>query len=195
MFSIRSTRLLLVSNDIHSKGIGNQNDLVGSFYISQITGDICEIKFTPKKGNIIWNYETTIDKVYCRRNISISEKKQREFELLNLRGILTHPPAYDPIHCNAILSSMYLLKRFLAHRIPPEYSKKLADQKSPYEEISKHLRNVILDLPELCRFSSMWLNKRILSTRKIPSVSFSNRANILCILMQNKLPILPAELL
>jgi len=172
------TRLLLVSNDVHNKGIGNKYDQVGRFYISHITGDFGKIQFTPRNGNIIWDYEITSDGVYCLRTISVREKKQREYQLLNLRVILTHPPVEDPNHRSGILSSMYLVKRFLVCRIPPEYSKELAGTMIPYQHILGHLGNIMIDSRNVLLFSRRWINKRILSKRKLPSVMLQSKSNI-----------------
>jgi choline dehydrogenase-like flavoprotein len=64
---------------------------------------------------------------------------------------------------------MYLVKRFLVRRIPPEYSRDLSGM-SPYRDGWRHLRNCILGLPTLLAFSWRWLWKRILAKRKLPSV-------------------------
>ena len=44
------TRLLLLSNDTHKHGIGNQHDLVGRFYMGHISGDVGQVTFTPRQG-------------------------------------------------------------------------------------------------------------------------------------------------
>jgi choline dehydrogenase-like flavoprotein len=174
---LEATRLLLVSNDVHRGGIGNDRDLVGRFYLSHMTGDVGEVLFTPKGGHVLWNYERTNDGVYCRRTISIPEAKQREDQLLNFHAILSHPPIADPRHGNAILSAMYLIKRYLAHRIPPEYSKSLSGM-MPVRRVLAHGGNVARDFANLRKFSTMWFRKRILSGRKLPSVVLESKSNI-----------------
>src|SRR5206468_9068295 len=62
-------RLLLASNDYQKNGIGNDRDLVGRFYLSHLSGDLGEVVFTPLARPIVWNYEKTVDRVYCRRSI------------------------------------------------------------------------------------------------------------------------------
>ncbi len=171
------TRLLLVSNDVHPNGIGNDRDLVGRFYISHMTGDLGEVLFAPKGGQVVWNYERAKDDVYCRRTISLKEERQRRDQLLNFRAILSHPPIAHPRHGNGILSAMYLIKRYLAHRIPPEYSKELSGMK-PLQQITAHCGNIMKDLGAVTRFSSMWIRKRILSKRKLPSVLFESKSNV-----------------
>jgi hypothetical protein len=172
------TRLLMVSNDVHRGGIGSQHDLLGRYYASHIAGELGAMKFMPSGGRLIWDYERTRDQVYCRRNLSIRPATQRREGLLNFRCILAPPPIADPDHYNPILSSVYLVKRFLIHRIPPEYSKDLASPMTPYKRVLEHTRNVVFGMPQLFGFSYGWLNKRILSDRKLPSVMLNNPANV-----------------
>jgi choline dehydrogenase-like flavoprotein len=172
------TRLLLASNDVRPRGIGNDHDLLGRYYASHIAGELGVVAFAPRGGPLIWDYEKTHDGVYCRRNLSICPETQRREQLMNFRCILAPPPIADPTHRNAILSSVYLIKRFLIHRIPPEYSKDLASPMTPYERVLEHVRNVVFGAPQLAAFSYGWLNDRILSERKLPSVMLENRANI-----------------
>lgn len=170
-------RLLLVSNDVHPEGIGNDRDLVGRFYMSHVTGDLGEVFFTPKRGQVVWNYERTQDNVYCRRSIAIKEERQRQDRLLNFRAILNHPPVADPRHGSGVLSSMYLIKKYLAHRVPPEYSRALSGM-APLQQVSAHCGNIVKDLGNLTRFSSMFIRKRIFSKRKLPSVALENKSNV-----------------
>ena len=158
---LEATRLLLVSNDVHRRGIGNDRDLVGRFYLSHMTGDVGEVLFTPKGGDVLWGYERANDSVYCRRTLSISEAKQCKDQLLNFRAILNHPPIADPRHGNAILSAMYLTKRYLAHRVPPEYSKSLSGM-MPLQRVLAHSGNVVKDFGNVGKFSTMWVRKRLL---------------------------------
>jgi choline dehydrogenase-like flavoprotein len=170
------TRLLLNSDDIHKNGIGNTRDLLGRFYLSHITGDLGEVSFTPKGGQVIWDYEKSSDGVYCRRSIAIAEDKQRSDQLLNFRATLGHLPAADPRHRNGILSSMYLAKKYITHRIPPEYSRSLSAME-PLRHTALHLRNIGTDLRHVIGFSSRWTRERLLSRRKLPSIVFENKTN------------------
>jgi choline dehydrogenase-like flavoprotein len=174
---LESARLLLVSNDVHPAGVGNGCGLVGRYYISHITGDCGQIRFTPKGGAVLWDYERSSEGVYCRRAFSISERKQREEGLLNFRGILSHPPVADPRHGSSVLSTMYLIKRYLVDRVPPEYSKALSGMK-PLEHTGAHCRNIAMGPLGLASFGAKWLTKRILAERKLPSVTMPSRSNI-----------------
>lgn len=172
------TRLLLVSRDRFKTGIGNHAGLLGRFYMSHITGSLADVRLTPRGGIVIWDYEMTRDRVYCKRMFNIRPDEQARRSLLNFSGTLTHPDPVDPIHVNGILSAMYLAKILFSKHIPPEYSRRLADPSWRYQNLAAHLKNVMLDMPELISFSWNWLFKRILATRKLPSVSLDNKSNI-----------------
>jgi len=174
---LEAARLLLVSDSVHPEGIGNERGLLGRFYMSHITGDLGEVLFTPKGAGLVWNYERTPDNVYCRRAIAIKEERQRQDQLLNFRAILDHPPAADPRHGSSILSSLYLSKRYLAHRIPPEYSRALSGM-APLQQVSAHCTNIVKDFGNLTKFLNIWVRKRIFSKRKLPSVTLENKSNI-----------------
>jgi choline dehydrogenase-like flavoprotein len=172
---IEVTRLLLLSNDANPAGLGNEHDLVGRFYGSHVSGDLGEVALTPRAAGAIWTYEQGRDGVYCKRHLRISEETQRRVGLLNYRCTLTHPPFGDPSHRSAVLSAAYLVKRFLTHQIPPEFSKDMASRE--YHHVRQHVRNVILGSPSLAGFGLHWFFKRTIATRKYPSVSLRSKAN------------------
>ena len=168
------TRLMLLSDESNSKGLGNEHDQLGRNYISHVSGDASQVAFRTGLP-VIWNYEKTIDGVYCRRNLRVSEAVQRDHGLPNFRCTLTHPPFADPSHGNAILSAAYLAKWFLSNQIPPEFSKSMASSK--YEKVFRHAKNVGMGLPDLATFGWHWLTKRIVAKRKFPSVALRSKQN------------------
>ena len=172
---IEVTRLLLLSNDANPDGLGNEHGLVGRFYGSHVSGDLGEVALTDKARDAIWTYEQGRDGVYCKRHLRIAEETQRRLGLLNYRCTLTHPPFGDPSHRSAVLSAAYLVKRFLTHQIPPEFSKDMASRE--YHHVREHIRNVVLGSPGLVGFGLHWFFKRTLATRKYPSVSLRSKAN------------------
>ena len=171
-------RILLSSRDVCPAGVGNDRNLVGRFYCGHVTGDLCMVKFTPKGGPLIWDFELSHDGIYCRRALRIREETQRREQLLNFRCYISHPSMADPSHGSAILSAGYLVKRLLIEKIPPEYDKALAGRMTPYAQAGPHLRNIITGAPGLVPFSFKWLFKRILPRRKLPAICLHNKDNI-----------------
>jgi choline dehydrogenase-like flavoprotein len=174
---LEAARLLMLSKDAGSEGLGNSRGLVGRFYISHITGDLGSAVFSPEFATAMASYEQTRDGVYCRRALSISEETQRKERLLNIRVILSHPSPADPAHGSGVLSAMYLVKSHFSDRIPPEYSKALSGM-STYEELSAHCRNIVRDWRNVAGFGNLWIRRRILSKRKLPSVVHRSRSNV-----------------
>ncbi|MDA7517842.1 GMC family oxidoreductase [Akkermansiaceae bacterium] len=172
---LESTRLLLASDDVHREGIGNENDLVGRYYCSHVSGDLGEVNFSPKARNVLWQYEQTSDGIYSKRQLRPKESVMKEEGLLNIRCITTHPPFADASHRSGVLSSAYLAKRFFKGQIPPEYSKELAA--AGYHSLPQHIRNVILGTPSVIKFGTHWFFKRTIARRKYPSISIRSRAN------------------
>jgi choline dehydrogenase-like flavoprotein len=170
------TRLLLASNDNDTRGIGNKRNLVGRFYLSHIAGSVGPLQLTSRGREMAPAYQKTGDNVYCRPAFAIREDAQRRHCLMNFRAVLTHPPPEDPQHHSSICSAMYLLKWCFSGRIPPEFNNDLANRK--YRNILLHSRNIIRDFPSLVAFAPIWIRKRIMSKRKLPSVELRNRNNI-----------------
>ena len=180
-FTVKARRFVLAAGGLETarlllaSGVGNE--LVGRCYISHITGDAGEVALTPRGGEVVWDYETGPDGVYCRRAMAITAEKQRQEGLLNFHAVLSHPSPADPGHGNGILSSMYLMKTMLARRIPPEYSRALSGMRT-VQHIGAHCGNIAAHVPELMAFSGTWLRKRVFSARKLPSVPFRSRQNV-----------------
>ena len=61
---LESARLLMVSNDVHKNGIGNEHDQLGRYYGSHVSGDFGEVQFSPKDSQVLWEYQQTQDGVY-----------------------------------------------------------------------------------------------------------------------------------
>jgi GMC oxidoreductase/FAD binding domain len=172
------TRLLLLSNQVHAQGLGNENDLVGRFYMGHITGDVGEVHFTSQKRNVIWDYEKTIEGVFCRRSLSIPAAVQKNHQLMNFRAILTHPPIADPSHSNGVLSAIYLAKVALLSRSSSRiyYSKRISTE-GIIQTLPQHLKNVLMDWDDVLQFVERWLRQRVLSERKLPSAVLQSKSD------------------
>jgi choline dehydrogenase-like flavoprotein len=171
MGGLEVTRLLLSSTSVHKSGIGNAQDLLGRFYVSHLTGNAGTIQFCGGYAEYFWNYVAS-DGVYCKRLMRLSDDEQRRNGLLNLAVTATHMEFHDPSHGSGILSSVYLAKRYLVGRIPPEFSRELSDSK--YHYLLKHATNVLFSPLEMLRFANTWTRRRLLASRKLPSVELRN---------------------
>ena len=80
---LETTRLLLDSNDVHEKGIGNKSGLLGKFYMGHISGKISSIKFTKDIDKVSYGFEKDNDGIYCKKRFTLSESEQNKSKLLN----------------------------------------------------------------------------------------------------------------
>ncbi len=170
MGGLETTRLLMLSGDI-----GNATGNLGRFYISHMTGNAGRVKFRSDL-DLVWDYERTVDGVYCRRTLRIDPEVQRRDGLLNFRAILDFPSPADPTHGQAVLSAMYLLKRLFARRLPPEYNVDLTGI-GRYQHVGSHFLNCLVGLPGLLAFGLKWLWARVLARRKLPSIVLRSHDN------------------
>jgi choline dehydrogenase-like flavoprotein len=156
---LETTRLLLLSDDHHRNGLGNDHDLVGRFYLSHLTGDLGEVELRPGGGRVPWGYQTTADGVYCRRRLGIHQTCQRAEGLRNFAAILDRPAPDDPSHGNGVLSAVYLAK--LARGRANGASR---------AQVAAHLGNVLRDAGGVASSSASWARGRLLSARRLPSL-------------------------
>jgi len=165
------TRLLLTSTSVHKSGIGNTRGLLGRFYLSHLTGNAGTIAFSDSLAKYFWSYIRS-EGVYCKRLIRLTHDVQRLNGLLNLAVTATHMDFHDPSHRSGVLSLVYLAKTYLKARIPPEFSRELSATK--YQYVLRHVTNVLCSPLEIVKFADMWTRKRLLASRKLPSVELCN---------------------
>jgi len=174
------TRLLLASRRVQARGIGNEHDLVGRFYMCHV---IHHVDIELAGDGIVWDYERTTDGVYCQRTLHVTEEAQRSQGLLNHRARVEHPDIADPDHRSGVLSAAYLAKSFLmrqaANPLWGDEVNVLSKGTTTNELVRpvQHLRNVATDVPSVIGFSKRWLFERVLRERKLPSVVIPSASN------------------
>ena len=171
---IETTRLLLASRDVSANGIGNDNDLVGRYYMCHIAGNVGALTVNGSTANVRHGYEIAADGVYCRRRLSLSQEEQRRIGVGNMVARLHFPRIADPSHHIGVLSGLFMAKSFISY----EYGKRLNDGgKTTLGIYIKHLANIIGDPLDTAVFAFNWLRKRTLAERKFPSVILRNKSN------------------
>jgi choline dehydrogenase-like flavoprotein len=168
-------RLLLASRDVHTRGIGNNRDLVGRYYMCHLAGTIGALRIDRPLG-AVWNgYDVSDEGVYCRRRIALRPEIQRQQRIGNFVARLHHPRITDPGHRNAILSLLFLAK-FV---IPYEYGKRLhGGERASLRAWLEHARNVALGPFDAVGFAWHMLKDRKLAERKFPSIIIKPKANL-----------------
>jgi choline dehydrogenase-like flavoprotein len=163
------TARLLLANDL-----GNENDVVGRYYMCHIAGNVGSLVIDGPTSNVHHGYEVSPEGIYCRRRISVAESEQRRHGLANAVARLHFPRITDPRHRNGVLSSLYLARKFISY----EYGKRLNDGTAPTLGLhARHVWNVVSDPLDTAGFLAHWIAKRTLADRKFPSVILRNRSN------------------
>ncbi len=168
-------RLLLANRDVHPRGIGNQHDLVGRYYMCHVAGTIGRVRIAGALGDVNHGYDIADEGVYCRRRLALRAAVQRGQRLGNFVARLHHPRITDPAHRNAILSLLYLAK----FAIPYEYGKRLhGDDAATLSVWMRHLTNVVTGPLDAAGFAWHMLRYRRLAARKFPSIIIRSKANL-----------------
>jgi choline dehydrogenase-like flavoprotein len=166
-------RLLLVSRTSHPHGLGNDRDLVGRHYMAHLVSsaeNVGALQFSAAGSTRAFDFARTRDGVYGRRMILLSPEARRRERLPNIVFRPSRPPMDDASHGNSVLSAMFLTRSLL---IPPEYARSLAAKFGSLPSLQawrEHGSNIIADIPGLMRFSRNFLARRVLASRKLPSV-------------------------
>ena len=172
---IETPRLLLTSDDVHARGIGNANDLVGRFYMCHVAGTIGNLQVNGPNDTVWHGYDVAADGTYCRRRISLRPNVQADLRLGNVVFRLHHPRITDPRHRTGPLSAIFLAQRFISY----EYAKRLVGDSPPTAAVwLRHGLNAVADSFSTARFLGHWLRDRTLAERKFPSIIIRPRTNL-----------------
>ena len=167
---IEAPRLMMLS-DPTGPGLGNQSGRLGRYYACHFENTLG--RMVVERGRVAFDFEKTLDGVYCRRKLQFTAQAQQRHRLLNTAFRLHFPPYADAAHGSPVLSAIFLAKSALI----PEYRAILQHGAEPavLSPAHEHLRNVALGLPTLGRFAFQWLFLRNLARRKLPYTLVRNR--------------------
>jgi choline dehydrogenase-like flavoprotein len=166
-------RILLANRDKWASGIGNENDLVGRYYMCHIAGTIGTLKQTGSADRVFHGYDVSDEGIYCRRRLALTPQTQRRLRLGSFVGRLHHPRITDPRHRTAVLSALQLAKGFISY----EYGKRLhGEERVTFGTWLGHIRNVLGGPHELLAFGHHMLRDRFLASRKFPSIIVKSSA-------------------
>lgn len=171
---LETPRLLLSSNDVHNRGVGNLHDMVGRYYMCHIAGNAGELLVDGPTRDVGHGYLVSKDGVYCRRRLALNPAEQRRLGVGNMVARLHFPRVTDPAHRIGVLSGLCLVKGLVRY----EYGKRLDDGvPSGVGHYLSHMRNVVADSLDTAAFLAHWMRRRTFAQRKFPSVILRNRSN------------------
>ena len=78
---LETARLLLASDDVAPRGVGNRHDVVGRFYMCHLAANLGELQLAGEPGDVRHGYEVSADGVYCRRRLTVAPAHQRHLRL------------------------------------------------------------------------------------------------------------------
>jgi choline dehydrogenase-like flavoprotein len=166
-------RLLLANRDTWTRGIGNQHDVVGRYYMCHIAGTVGTLKQNGQTDRVWHGYDVSDDGIYCRRRIALSAQTQRQLRLGNFVARLHHPRITDPAHRTAVLSALQLAKGMISY----EYSVRLhGAERLSLRTWMSHVGNVLRRPHEVLAFGHHMLRDRFLAKRKFPSIIIKSTA-------------------
>ena len=180
-------RLLLASDDLRSGGIGNDGDQLGRNYMSHLCVTKGVLSLARPGMTAGFGYAQDADGVYVRRRLWITPEAQRRHRLLNTTFRTSIPEPADPRHRDAVLSAMFLSKRLVQR----EYAAKFGAAPEGLGSYARHLANVVSQPVALGRFAAHWTARRLLASRKLPSVvrpAVENRTTLEVHAEQSPLP-------
>jgi choline dehydrogenase-like flavoprotein len=164
---LETPRLLLASRGSRSCGLGNEQDLVGRYYMTHLIGIAGHMRFKSAATARAFDYGMTPDHIYGRRLLLLTPEHRRRNDIGNIVFRPTIPSIAGSEHGDPVLSAMFLAKRFIIK----EYALRLANENfNGNFSVFSHAMNVLRGLPKLSSFSLDWTRRRIAATRKLPSV-------------------------
>ena len=171
---LETARLLLASRDVAPAGVGNENDVVGRYYMCHIAGNVGKLTVQGPTSNVRHGYEVSPDGVYCRRRLSLTAAEQLRIGAANMVARLHFPRITDPAHRSGVLSGLFLARGLISY----EYGKRLKDGAPPTPAVvARHVWNVLTGPVDTLVFLWHWVTRRTLAERKFPSVILRNKSN------------------
>ena len=161
---IEVARLLLAS------GIGNKSDHVGRWYQCHFENTFGRL--IPNGAKTQFDFERTVEGVYCRRKLLFTAEAQRQHRLLNTAFRLHFPDYSDARHGSSVMSMIFLAKSILIK----EYQTILQHNTNVTFAGTRwqHIRNVLFGVPSLVKFVFDMVFKRFLAERKLPYTLVAN---------------------
>ena len=174
---LETTRLLLDSNDIHKKGIGNKSGLLGRFYMGHISGKIASTQFTKDIDKVSYAFEKDYDGTYCKKRFTLSESEQNKSKLLNFSAWIDHPLIGDHSHGSGFLSLSYLAlcSPFFGKFLAPDAIIRFAKESNPDSSYIGHAKNIFFDLHNLLFKIPVFVWKKFIQKRRLPGVQIFSK--------------------
>ena len=167
--ALENARLLLASNDVLTKGIGNCHDLVGRYYQSHRFGVCGHAELTIPLEDFIYDFEKDAQAVYCRRRFWLTPEAQKAQKINNVVGFFFRSVTNTSEHRNAMVSVIMIVKTVIggAKKGPKRLLGILRAQR---RELASHLCIVVKDGPSIFVQLGAVIYTRFFQKRRLPMV-------------------------
>jgi choline dehydrogenase-like flavoprotein len=168
MGGIEIPRMLLASSNQKRAGVANSSGLVGRYYMTHLAGVIGQIR---EKGDasISYGYGQLENGVYVRRRYKINSDCIDNNKDLNIVVRIHFPDIANYRHKTGILSLLYLGRKLIGY----EYGLRMGIRNNTHSLV-QHLKNLIIDMPNLFIDIFDIVFRRFLSIRKAPPIRTAN---------------------
>jgi choline dehydrogenase-like flavoprotein len=167
---LENPRLLLCSNDIHTKGIGNSTDLVGRFYMSHLASAAQKVSIAERGPAFRPAFEKDQSGVYCRRRFALTPFAQITRELGNAVAVLHRPTISNATHRDPLFSATFLVKYYSDLLRRKHLGSVLDELRASRETQREHWKVIAHTSPASAASLLRVFHQRYLSKRRLPSV-------------------------
>jgi len=167
---LETPRLLLCSDEVHAKGIGNSADLVGRYYMSHLTGVAEKITMAEPRPELRSAFEKDADGVYCRRRFALTPHAQTIRQVGNAVATLHRPPISNAMHRDPLFSAAFLLKHYRGIVGRKKLDAILAELRESRDVQLEHLKVIAAISPASAAAILRVVRQRYFGKRRLPSV-------------------------
>jgi hypothetical protein len=160
-------RLLLASDRALPNGLGNENDLVGRYYMTHLTGECGALLVDTGLESELGLFKSW-DGVFCQRVLRLSDHARAQAGILNIVFRPTVGDVSDPRHGSASLSAYYLSRSLMSAEQQRRIAPSRIGQEKQRGATLAHVSNVLHGLPEAIAFSARWACGKRLARRRTP---------------------------
>lgn len=171
---LETTRLMLAGQRRVPERFGGADGALGRYYMGHITGNIAEIAFRKPDLDAALDFFVH-DGAYARRRFVPTFATQLRERLLNIAMWPIIPNVADPSHGSGILSLSYLA--LSNQRIGGRLVADLIRRRHVGTRVtnrSRHLENIVRDLPHTASFIPSFLWRRYVSKPGLPGLFLRN---------------------
>lgn len=167
---LENARLLLASNDVAPGGVGNENDNVGRYYMSHLSGVVAGVELRDADHGFTYGFDRDDEGVYVRRRLWVTAAAQSQAKIGNCTIQFDRPNIANAGHRSALFSSTYLAKTYLGALRTRSLKGARESLRSEAGALKEHWNAVVRGFPQLLPEAVHLVKDRWLAKRRLPIV-------------------------